>query len=137
MTHTPDEPTTGPTHPGSGLPGGAPDPDVVPPGDASASPAGTGGQRAGGGAGDPLRGSLTSGVWAAIVAFGIVLVLLVVFIAQNTEPVLVRFLGFEGEAPLAVALLIAVAAGLLLTALAGTLRLWQVRRRVRREAKRH
>ncbi|GGO73632.1 hypothetical protein GCM10012276_19730 [Nocardioides deserti] len=75
-------------------------------------------------------------MWAAIVAFGLVLVLLVVFIAQNTEPVLVRFLGFEGETPLAVALLIAVAAGLLLTALAGTLRLWQVRRRVRRETKR-
>lgn len=84
---------------------------------------------------DPLRGSLTSGVWAAIVAFGVVLVLLVVFIAQNTDPVLVRFLGFEGETPLAVALLVAVAAGLLLTALAGSLRLWQVRRRVRREDK--
>lgn len=68
-------------------------------------------------------------------AFGVVLVLLVVFIAQNTDPVRVRFLGFEGETPLAVALLIAVAAGLLLTALAGSLRLWQVRRRVRREDK--
>ena len=86
---------------------------------------------------DPLRGSRTSGIWAAVVAFGLVLVLLVIFIAQNTDPVLVRFLGFEGETPLAVALLIAVAAGLLLAALAGTLRLWQVRRRVRRERKAH
>lgn len=86
---------------------------------------------------DPLRGSRTSGLWAALVAFGLVLVLLVIFIAQNTDPVLVRFLGFEGETPLAVALLVAVAAGLLLSALAGTLRIWQVRRRVRRERKAH
>ncbi|WP_435741813.1 lipopolysaccharide assembly protein LapA domain-containing protein [Nocardioides sp. SYSU DS0663] len=96
------------------------------------------GPTAGGGrSGDPLRGSRTSGLWAALVAFGLVLVLLVVFIAQNTDPVLVRFLSFEGETPLAVALLVAVAAGLLLTALAGTLRMWQVRRRVRRDRKSH
>jgi uncharacterized integral membrane protein len=82
---------------------------------------------------DPLRGSRTSGLWVAVVSSGVVLVLLIIFIAQNTEPVRISFLGWEGEAPLAVALLAATVAGLFLAAIAGTLRIWQLRRRVRRE----
>lgn len=82
---------------------------------------------------DPLRGSRTSGLWFAVVGSAIILVLLIVFIAQNTDPVDVTFLGWEGETPLAVALLIASVAGLVLAAVAGTLRIWQLRRRVRRE----
>jgi len=85
---------------------------------------------------DPLRGSRTSGVWAATVALGLLLVLLVVFIAQNTDTTTVRFLALEGETPVAVALLIATAAGILLTASAGTLRILQLRRRTRRDLRR-
>jgi uncharacterized integral membrane protein len=85
---------------------------------------------------DPLRGSRTSGIWAAVVGLGIVLLLLVVFIAQNTQSVSVSFLGWSGTAPLAVSLLIATAAGLFLAAVAGSLRILQLRRRVRRD-KRH
>jgi uncharacterized integral membrane protein len=48
----------------------------------------------------------------------------------------VRFLALEGEAPVAVALLIATAAGILITASAGTLRILQLRRRTRRDLKR-
>lgn len=82
---------------------------------------------------DPLRGSRTSGLWVAVVASAVVLVLLIVFIGQNTETVDVEFLGWEGQTPLAVALLAATVAGLVLAAVAGTLRIWQLRRRVRRE----
>ena len=82
---------------------------------------------------NPLRGSRTSGLWAAVVASAVVLILLIVFIAQNTEPVDVHFMGWEGQTPLAVALMIASVAGLVLAAVAGTLRIWQLRRRVRRE----
>lgn len=85
---------------------------------------------------DPLRGSRTSGVWVATVGLGLLLVLLVVFIAQNTDTTTVRFLALEGEAPVAVALLIATAAGILLTASAGTLRILQLRRRTRKDLKR-
>lgn len=84
---------------------------------------------------DPLRGSRTSGLWFAVVASAIVLVLLIVFIAQNTEPARVAFLGWEGETPLAVALLAATVAGLFLAAIAGTMRIWQLRRRVKRESR--
>lgn len=80
---------------------------------------------------DPLRGSRTSGLWAAVIALGVVLLLLIVFIAQNTQKVNVSFLGWEGQTPLSVALLIATTAGLFLAAIAGTLRIWQLRRRVR------
>ena len=82
---------------------------------------------------DPLRGSRTSGIWAAVVALGLVLVLLIIFIAQNTDDVDVAFLGWEGRAPLAVTLLIAAAAGLFLASIAGMLRILQLRRRVRRD----
>ncbi len=82
---------------------------------------------------DPLRGSRTSGIWIAVVAGGLILVLLIIFIAQNTDAARIRFLGWEGETPLAVALLIATAAGLFLAAVAGSLRILQLRRRVRRE----
>lgn len=86
--------------------------------------------------GNPLRGSRTSGVWVATVGLGLLLVLLVVFIAQNTDTTTVKFLSFEGETPVAVALLIATAAGILLTATAGTLRILQLRRRTRKDLKR-
>ncbi len=85
---------------------------------------------------DPLRGSRTSGIWAAVVALGLLLVLLIIFIAQNTQPVSVTFLGWTGSTPLAVALLIATTAGLFLAAAAGTLRILQLRRRVRHDRKR-
>ena len=81
---------------------------------------------------DPLRGSRTSRVWIAVVGLVVVLLLLIIFIAQNTQSVEVSFLGWEGTPPLAVALLIAAAAGLVLAATAGVLRILQLRRRVRR-----
>lgn len=84
---------------------------------------------------DPLRGSRTSGFWVAVVSFGVVLVFLIIFITQNTDEVNVEFLSWEGDAPLAVTLLIATTAGLFLAAVAGSLRILQLRRRVRRDAK--
>ena len=81
---------------------------------------------------DPLRRSRTSGAFVAVIALGLLLVLLVVFIAQNTQDVHVSVLAWDGTTPLAVALLIAAIGGILLTAVAGVLRIWQLRRRVRR-----
>jgi uncharacterized integral membrane protein len=81
---------------------------------------------------DPLRASRTSGAWIGVVTLAVVLILLVIFIAQNTQDVHVSFLGWDGEAPLAVTLLIAAVGGIVLTAVAGSLRIFQLRRRVRR-----
>ncbi len=82
--------------------------------------------------GDPLRGSRTSGFWIGVAALGLVLVLLIIFIAQNTRDTTVTFLAWEREAPLAVAILVAAVAGLFLATVAGSLRILQLRRRVKR-----
>ena len=82
---------------------------------------------------DPLRGSRTSGVWAALVAIAVLLILLLIFIVQNTQDVQVAFLGWEGQAPLAVSLLAAAVTGMVIVIVTASLRMLQVRRRVRRE----
>jgi uncharacterized integral membrane protein len=84
---------------------------------------------------DPLRGSRTSGFWAAVIVLAFLLLLLAVFIIQNTQKVNVSFLGWNGHAPLAATLLIATVAGALVVAIAGALRILQLRRRVKREGK--
>jgi uncharacterized integral membrane protein len=81
---------------------------------------------------DPLRGSRTSAAWIAVVGLALLLLVLVVFVGQNTQDVQVSFLTWEGQAPLAVALLVAALVGIALAVAAGSLRILQVRRRVRR-----
>jgi uncharacterized integral membrane protein len=81
---------------------------------------------------NPLRPSRTSRFWIALVLLIAFLFVLIVFVAQNTRRVQLSFLGWDWHPPLAVALLIAVVGGLAISATAGTLRLWQVHRRVRR-----
>ncbi len=81
---------------------------------------------------NPLRGSRTSAVWSGVVGLGILLVLLIIFIAQNTQKADVTFLGWTGTAPQAVLLLIATVSGLALAVTAASLRILQLRRRVRR-----
>jgi uncharacterized integral membrane protein len=68
-----------------------------------------------------------------VVALAVLLLLLIVFIAQNTQDVEVSFLGWDGRAPLAVSLLIATLVGIALAVVAGSLRILQLRRRVRRD----
>ena len=81
---------------------------------------------------DPLRGSRVSGIWIGLIALGVLLVLLVIFITQNTQEAQVKFLGWEGAAPQAALLLAAAVAGLFLTVIAGSLRILQLRRRVKK-----
>jgi uncharacterized integral membrane protein len=82
---------------------------------------------------DPLRGSRTSGTWIAVIALSLLLLVLAVFILQNTQKVEVTFFGWNGRAPLAATLLIAAAGGALVVASAGVLRILQLRRRVKRQ----
>jgi putative membrane protein len=81
---------------------------------------------------DPLRRSRASHAWVSVVVFALLLVLLTVFIAQNTDRVSVQFFGWTWHAPLAVAALTGVVVGMVLAVVAGTTRIWQLRRRVRR-----
>jgi uncharacterized integral membrane protein len=94
---------------------------------------GTGGAEGPANGHDPLRGSRTSGTWIAIIVLSLLLLVLAVFILQNTQRVEVAFLGWNGRAPLAATLLIAAAGGGLVVAIAGVLRILQLRRRVKRQ----
>ncbi len=72
---------------------------------------------------------------ALIAGFG-ALILLVIFIAQNTRATRVSFMGAHASMSLALALLIAAIAGALLMAAAGTARITQLRLTMRRLARR-
>lgn len=84
---------------------------------------------------DPLRGSIASRTWLGLGALASLLVVTVVFVAQNTATVPLKLLGWTWHPPLAAALLAAVALGLSLALVAGSLRILQLRRRVRRTKK--
>ncbi len=82
------------------------------------------------------RPTVAGRVWVAIGVAVIVLVLLIIFIAENSRKVTVSFLGASGSISLGLAMLIAAVAGVVITLLAGTARILQLRREVRRHRRR-
>ncbi|BCW71714.1 lipopolysaccharide assembly protein LapA domain-containing protein [Arthrobacter sp. NicSoilB8] len=66
-------------------------------------------------------------VWAAVACALVVLILLIAFILQNQEYVLVKFFGLQGSVPLGIALFIAAVGGGVLVAIAGAARIIQLR----------
>jgi uncharacterized integral membrane protein len=64
----------------------------------------------------------------------IVLIVLLVFMLENTQSVKVSFFGADGHLPLGVALLLAAVGGAVLVALVAIARLAQLRLRARRAA---
>ncbi|HKE67117.1 MAG TPA: lipopolysaccharide assembly protein LapA domain-containing protein [Micromonosporaceae bacterium] len=74
-------------------------------------------------------------VWFAVILFAIVLLLLLIFILQNSQQVRISFFGAHGEVPQGVALLLAAVFGILLVALPGTARIIQLHRRHRAAAR--
>lgn len=73
-----------------------------------------------------------SGSWAAAICFAVVLLLLLIFILQNSRTVEVSYFGAHGHLSLGVAMLLAAVAGVLLVALPGTARIIQLRITARR-----
>ncbi len=80
----------------------------------------------------PVRHTRISAAWGGIAVGAAVLVVLIVFMLQNTVPVDVSFLGLHGSAPLALTLLIAGLGFTVITLVVGSLRIGQLRRRIRR-----
>jgi len=80
----------------------------------------------------PVKRTRTGAAWVGIVVGAAVLVLLIVFMLQNTVPVEVTFLGLTGTAPLALTLLIAGVGFAVVTLVVGSLRIGQLRRRIGR-----
>jgi lipopolysaccharide assembly protein A len=74
-----------------------------------------------------------SGMRAGLIAGFAALIVVVIFIIQNAHAVNISFLGVHLVLPVAVALLLAAIAGALLMAAAGTARITQLRRIMRRD----
>ena len=75
-------------------------------------------------------------VWVTLVVGVVVMVLLIIFVAENSGGVTVSFLGAHGKISLGLAMLIAAVAGAVVTLLVGTTRILQLRREVRRHVPR-
>jgi len=82
----------------------------------------------------PRRHSRVGAAWVALIVAAIVLIFLLIFVVQNSDPVQVRYLGFEGTLPLGVAMMFAAVAGALTAGLLGTVRILQLRSRARKAA---
>jgi uncharacterized integral membrane protein len=88
----------------------------------------------------PPRGrerTRTSVAFNSLLAGAVVLILLLVFILENTQKVKVSYFGAGGHLPLGVALLLAAVGGALLVGLAGAARVVQLRHRMRPGRKSH
>jgi len=86
--------------------------------------------------GPKIKRTRTGGVWVALAFFAVVLLLLLIFILQNSAKVSVSYMGAHGHLPLGVALLLAAVCGILLVVFAGTARILQLRTSARRHRKR-
>ncbi|GAA0711571.1 DUF1049 domain-containing protein [Dactylosporangium roseum] len=70
----------------------------------------------------------TGTTWFGICVAALLLVVLIVFILQNTGSVEVTFLGMHGNLPLAMALLVAAVGAAIVTMAIGAARIAQIRR---------
>lgn len=71
--------------------------------------------------------------WTGLVIGVLVLILLLVFILQNLESVSVKILAWQIDFPLGITILLSAIAGALIMALAGGVRIIQIRRAAKRQ----
>jgi uncharacterized integral membrane protein len=81
-----------------------------------------------------MRRTRFSGLWVGLTAAAVVLLVLLVFIIENSQSVQISFFGAHGHLSLGVALLLAAIAGVLLVAVPGYGRILQLRRALRKSA---
>jgi lipopolysaccharide assembly protein A len=84
----------------------------------------------------PPRQTVAGRVWVSIGFAIVLLVLLIIFISENSHDVRISFLGATGTLSLALAMLASAVAGALITLLVGTTRIVQLRREVHRQHRR-
>ena len=82
-----------------------------------------------------IQRTRAAGTYKSLLAGAVVLALLLIFILENTQRVKVSYLGTSGHLPLGVALLVAAVGGALILGAAGTVRIVQLRRRMRRRGR--
>jgi uncharacterized integral membrane protein len=77
----------------------------------------------------------TAALWSALIVGFLILTILLIFIAQNTDSTSFAFLGWRWSLPAGVAILMAAVSGGLVTVLAGAARIFQLRRAAKKNLK--
>jgi uncharacterized integral membrane protein len=120
---------------GAGYPGGNTRPDLEP-----APAERTAAERATPAPGFDSRGRVratkVTGVWVGLIGTALFLILLVIFVAQNSRRVSLHFFGWHGQFSLALTILLSAVIGVLLVAIPGTVRIVQLRRALRQNGPR-
>lgn len=75
-------------------------------------------------------------LWSSLIAGLLILIVLLIFIAQNTASTQFAFFGWRWSLPLGVAILLAAVGGGLITVGVGTARIVQLRRAARQHQRR-
>jgi uncharacterized integral membrane protein len=84
---------------------------------------------------EPAVGFTRAGaLWSALIGGFLILIVLLIFITQNTGSAMFTFLGWHWSLPLGVAILLAAVVGGLLTVAVGTARILQLRRAAKKHA---
>jgi len=117
---SPDEPTP-PTPPAAPTPPTSADPGAT--GTPAAKPV------------SEVRFTRAAALWSSLIFGLLILTILLIFIAQNTESTLFAFLGWRWSLPLGVAILLAAVCGAVVTVLVGAARIFQLRRAAKKNLK--
>jgi len=80
-----------------------------------------------------VRRTRIDGIWVAAALFAVVLLLLLIFILENSQSGSIGYFGAHRHLPLGVALLLAAVLGVLLVVIPGTARILQLRVVARRD----
>jgi uncharacterized integral membrane protein len=79
-----------------------------------------------------VRRGRISATWVGLIAAAIVLILLIIFIAQNLDRPTIHFLGASGKFPLGLIVLLSAIAGVVIAAVPGTVRILQLRKALKK-----
>jgi uncharacterized integral membrane protein len=79
-----------------------------------------------------VRRTRISGVWVGLIAAAVFLTLLVIFIAQNQTKASIHFLGWDGKLSVGLTILAAAICGLLIAVVPGSVRIFQLRRALKK-----
>ena len=82
-----------------------------------------------------MRFTRAAALWSALIVGFVVLILLLVFIMQNTDSTTIHLFAWKWNLPTGVAILLAAVGGGLVTVLAGTARIMQLRRAAKKNLK--
>jgi uncharacterized integral membrane protein len=81
-----------------------------------------------------VKSGRVSAAWVGSIGTAVFLILLIIFIAQNSRKVSLHFFGWHGQFSLALTILLSAVIGVLLVAIPGSARILQLRRALRKNA---